>query len=68
MDCPNCQTPWKCNGSHLLPMSDSIYESIYGYFILKYNKWIFTPLEKEFDTNDLMIIMDTLRNLNNNGI
>jgi oligopeptidase B len=68
MECPNCQTPWKCNGPHLLPMSDSIYESIYGYFILKNNRWIFTPLEKEFYTDDLMIIADTLRNLNQNEV
>lgn len=68
MDCPNCQTPWKCNGPHLLPMSNSIYESIYGYFILKHDKWMFTPLEKEFYTDDLMIIADTLRNLNENEV
>ena len=68
MDCPNCITPWKCNGPHLLPMSDGIYESIYGYFMLKNNRWTFTPLEKEFDTDDLMMVADTLRNLNENEV
>jgi len=68
MDCPNCITPWKCNGPHLLPMSDSIYESIYGYFILKNNRWKFSPVEKELDADDLMIIADTLRNLNENEV
>ena len=61
MECPS-------NGPHLLSMSNSIYESIYGYFILKNNLWKFTPLEKEFDIDDLMTIMDTLRNLNENEV
>lgn len=61
MDCPS-------NVPHLLPMSDSIYESIYGYFILRNNIWIFTPLDKEFDVNDLTTIVDTLRSLNKNDI
>jgi len=61
MDCPS-------NVPHLLPMSDSIYESIYGYFILRNNIWIFTPLDKEFDVNDLTTIADTLRSLNKNDI
>lgn len=52
---------------HLLAdVSDKIYKSRYGYFILQEEnrKWIFTPLEKEFDTDDLLTIMDILRNLN----
>ena len=56
---------------HLLAdISDKIYKSRYGYFILQEQtkQWIFTPLEKEFDSNDLLAIMDILRNLNNNDI
>lgn len=64
MECPNCITPWKCNGPHLLPLSDSIYESIYGYFMFKNSLWKFMPLDKEFDIDDLTIIRDALRNLN----
>ena len=40
---------------HLLAdVSDKIYKSRYGYFIFQEEskKWIFTPLEKEFDTDD----------------
>jgi len=64
MDCPNCQTPWKCNGPHLFPMSDSIYESVHGYFILNNHKWKFIPLEKEFTDDELLDIAETLINLN----
>lgn len=56
---------------HLLAdISDKIYKSKYGYFIYQDNhkKWIFTPLEKEFNTDDLLNIMDILRNLNENDI
>ena len=49
-------------------MSEHIYKSVYGYFILRNNKWMFTPLEKEFDTDDLMNISDILRNLNENEL
>jgi len=54
--------------NNLLQMSEHIYKSIYGYFILRNNKWMFTPLEKEFDTDDLMNISDILRNLNENEL
>lgn len=64
MECPNCITPWKCNGPHLEPMSDSIYKSIHGYFLIKNERWVFTPLDKEFDVDTLFPIIDTLRNLN----
>lgn len=64
MECPNCQTPWKCNGPHLSPISDSIYQSVYGYFMLRNHRWIFTPLEKEFTDDDLIDIAETLVNLN----
>jgi hypothetical protein len=56
---------------HLLSyISNKIYKSQYGYFIFKDDgkKWIFTSLEKEFDTNDLLNIMDILRNLNEHDI
>ncbi len=53
MECPNCITPWKCNGPHLEQMSDSIYKSIHGYFLIKNDRWIFTPVDKEFDLEDL---------------
>ena len=52
----------------LADISDKIYKSKYGYFIFENDRkeWIFTPLEKEFNTNDLLNIMDILRNLNEN--
>jgi len=64
MECPNCQTPWKCNGPHLLPISNSIYKSVDGYFMLRNHRWTFTPLEKEFTDNDLIDIAETLVSLN----
>ena len=65
MECPNCITPWKCNGPHLERISDSVYKSEHGYFMKRESgEWIFTPVEKEFDTDILLSIMDTLRNFN----
>jgi hypothetical protein len=54
----------------LADISDKIYKSRYGYFMLQENtnKWIFTPIEQEFDTNDLLAILDILRSLNKNDI
>ena len=64
-ECPNCITPWKCNGPHLQYVSDIIYKSEHGYFISGNDRvWRFAPFEKEFDTDTLLSIMDTLRNLN----
>jgi hypothetical protein len=63
-DCPNCQTPWKCNGPHLLSLNNDIYQSIDGYYIRKNNKWKFTPVEKEFEDGELLDIAETLINLN----
>jgi hypothetical protein len=54
---------------HLLAdISNKIYKSRYGYFLLQEDpkRWVFTPLEKEFDTDDLLNIIDILRNLNEN--
>jgi hypothetical protein len=65
MECPNCITPWKCNGPHLEMISNSVYKSEHGYFMLRQSgEWILTPVEKEFDTDTLLGIMDTLKNLN----
>jgi hypothetical protein len=63
-DCPNCQTPWKCNGPHLSWISNVIYKSNHGYFMFKNNEWKFTPIEKEFDSDELLDIAETLINLN----
>jgi hypothetical protein len=56
---------------HLLAdISDKIYKSRYGYFMLQENsnKWTFTPTEQEFDSDDLLIILDILKNLNQHDI
>ena len=68
MECPNCITPWKCNGPHLEPISDKMYRSIHGYFIFKGHEWVFMPIEAELNTDDLLSITDTLRNLNEHDI
>jgi len=49
-------------------ISNKIYKSKYGYFIFRDDTrtWIFTPLEKEFDSGDLLNIMNILNNLNEN--
>jgi len=64
--CPNCVTPWKCNGPHIFVLTDNIHKCEYGYFILRENsnEWIFTPIEQDFDVYALMLVSDTLRNLN----
>lgn len=65
MNCPNCVTPWKCNGPHLESVSKIHYKCEYGYFIKKYSKtWVFLPSEKEFDSEALLNIIDTLTHLN----
>jgi hypothetical protein len=66
MDCPNCVTPWKCNGPHIFTITDNIRKCDYGYFILHENssEWIFSPIEQDFDVYALMLVSDTLRNLN----
>jgi hypothetical protein len=62
--CPNCITPWKCNGPHLVWISDTIYHSEYGYFLFNTNEWVWLPQEKEYNTDTLFMVTDTLRNLN----
>jgi hypothetical protein len=64
MESTNSIAQTKCIGFNLERMSDSIYKSIHGYFIIKNDSWIFTPLDKEFDVDTLFSIIDTLRNLN----
>jgi hypothetical protein len=59
MECPNCLTPWKCNGPHLEKLNENLYKTINGYFMFE-NKWVFVPLEKEFDQKELTDIIDTL--------
>jgi hypothetical protein len=46
-------------------ISDSVYKSEHGYFMLRQSgEWIFTPVEKEFDSYTLLGIVDTLWNFN----
>jgi hypothetical protein len=63
--CPNHITTSKHNIVYLEKMSDSIYKSNHGYFLKKDTSiWVFAPFDKEFDTDTLFNITDTLRNLN----
>lgn len=68
MNCSNHQTPERHNMLDLSPISQHIYQSVYGYFIFRNNTWAFTPLDKEFDADDLTTIADTLKGLNKNDI
>lgn len=63
-DCPNCITPWKCNGPHLTKMSEMHYSTEYGYYLLENKKWFFIAFERHLDEDELMHITDTLRYLN----
>jgi hypothetical protein len=64
MECPNCQTPWKCNGPHLLWIDDSIASSGDGYFYLQNNEWAWLPFERHYSKDELFSIVDTLSILN----
>jgi len=66
MDCPNCLTPWKCNGPHLEKSDSNYYKSSEGDWIFKplLQKYVFIPLEKEYDENQLLDISNTLKLLN----
>jgi len=64
MDCPNCVTPWKCNGPHLEKLSEFHYKCQKGYFMNEDGKWVFFPFEKSFSESELLDIADTLRILN----
>lgn len=65
--CPNCVTPWKCNGPHLEKKTSGLYSSIDGYYILMHdiNEWVFIPYEKNFSSHQLLDISNTLNILNN---
>lgn len=60
MDCPNCLTPWKCNGPHLYKKSDIHYSFDYGYFLLENRQWHFLPSEKKLNKEQLNDIIDIL--------
>lgn len=65
MNCPNCLTPWKCNGPHLEKIDDNHYHSSDGYYTKdQLSSWTFLPFERSFTENGLRDILDTLRNLN----
>lgn len=68
-DCPNCITPWKCNGPHLEKSWDGLYNSGDGYFLFSQSlqKYRFIPYEKEYDEDQLLYISNTLRILNDNS-
>ena len=67
LDCPNCVTPWKCNGPHLEKKHSGVYSSIDGYFMFNAIKqeYVFIPNEKEYDDKQLLDISDTLKLINN---
>lgn len=65
MDCPNCLTPWKCNGPHLTKLSNGWYSSYEGFFI-KEIEWKFLPNEMSLSTDQLLDIINTLNILNEN--
>ena len=64
LDCPNCLTPWKCNGPHLEKCSNGWYGFIHGFFIKENKDWVFLPNEKEINYQDLISITETLKILN----
>lgn len=63
-DCPNCITPWKCNGPHLNKMSEIHYSSEYGYFLKNNSEWKFVPFEKQYSSEVLIEIAQTIDSLN----
>lgn len=67
--CPNCVTPWKCNGPHLDKRWEGLYNSSDGYFMMSKitNKYQFIPHEKEYDEDHLLDIANTLRILNDSS-
>lgn len=70
MDCPNCLTPWKCNGPHLEKSTDNLYSSSEGYYMFSVldNEWTFIPNEKHFKSEGLLDIINTLNILNERRI
>lgn len=63
-ECPNCITPWKCNGPHLERCSNGWYKFNNGFFIKENKEWTFLPNEKEIYYTELLHIAETLRYLN----
>lgn len=63
-DCPNCITPWKCNGPHLEKITENNYKCGEGYFLFENSVWVFLPFEKNFDKESLLCIIDILSFLN----
>ena len=61
-DCPNCISPWKCNGPHLEKAYENIYRSKDGYYMLSKttNKWVFVAHEGEYTEQNLLDIANTL--------
>lgn len=47
-------------------ISDKVYRCEYGYFMFRdeISKWIFIPSERDFDTNILLMVTETLQKLN----
>ena len=71
MECPNCVTPWKCNGPHIIKNElDGInyYSSSDGIFVKEFDQWEFIPNEKSFDSNQLLDIVNTLNILNESKV
>lgn len=64
MKCPNCITPCKCNGPHIVQTSNGYYASNDGIFIKESDGWKFIPNEKSFGSNHLLDIINTLNILN----
>jgi hypothetical protein len=62
-DCPNCITPWKCNGPHLEKISHIHYKFDYGYFLFCENKWNLIPFEKKLSIEDLMEMLEVFKYL-----
>jgi hypothetical protein len=56
----------ECNGLRITYITDSVYRSEHGYFMFRDDsqEWVFTPLEKDFNVDVLLSIMDALRNFN----
>lgn len=65
MDCSKFIVADQHHGINLRRISDNVCGCEYGYFInRKNNEWVFTALEKDMNVNILMVIANTLRNLN----
>lgn len=69
LDCPNCLTPWKCNGPHLEKVHDHYYKSKQGHYTFENGvEWLFLPVEREFTKDELLSVYDTLDVLNKKSL